>query len=262
MDTFGAEGGRKVMSSPDDTSDSDNEVGPPSFAGGCQEDDEDGVGGSTPAAAQAPAATDSVAPGPRRSKRTPAPKESWWEKEPKAYLESGNAFAAEAGWDLHKPPANEKEARARPDWPRWKQAMKEEVAAHKKLGTWSMTRGNNKKHKAFNTRFVFEIEHSTEGKLPRYKAQLEAQGFNQVPGRDSDETWALVPNTGTTRALFAVAAAMGWEIHHFDVKTAFVNAKIDKEMYIKLPDGVEPEGLEEMCRHNLALYGTKQAGRL
>jgi len=37
---------------------------------------------------------------------------------------------------------------------------------------------------------------------------------------------------------------------------------MDKEMYIKLPDGVEPEGLEEMCRHNLALYGTKQAGRL
>jgi len=55
---------------------------------------------------------------------------------------------------------------------------------------------------------------------------------------------------------------MGWEIRLVDVKTVFLNANMDKEMYIELPDGVEPEGLEEMCRLNLALYGTKQAGRL
>jgi len=251
---------------------------------------------------------------------------------------------------LHKPPANEKEARARPEWPLWKQAIKEEVAAHKDLGTWSKTKGNNKNHKAIKTRFVFDIKHDAEGKLTRYKAGLVAQGFNQVPGRDFDETWAPVPNAATTRALFSVSAAMGWEIHYVDaktpfltwsktkgnnknhkaiktrfvfdikheaegkltrykaglvaqgfnqvpgrdfdetwapvpnaattralfsvsaamgweihcvdVKTAFLNAKSDKEMYIELPDGVEPEGLEEMCRLNLALYGTKQARRL
>jgi len=33
-------------------------------------------------------------------------------------------------------------------------------------------------------------------------------------------------------------------------------------MHIKLPDAVEPERLEEMCRLILALYETKQAGRL
>ena len=59
-----------------------------------------------------------------------------------------------------------------------------------------------------------------------------------------------------------MAAATGWEVHHVDVKTAFLSAKMDKEMYIKLPDGVDPKGLEEMCRLNLALYGTKQARRL
>jgi len=123
---------------------------------------------------------------------------------------------------LHKPPANEKEARARPEWPLWKQAIKEEVAAHKDHGTWSKTKGNNKNHKAIKTRFVFDIKHDAEGKLTRYKAGLVAQGFNQVPGRDFDETWAPVPNAATTRALFAVSAAMGWEIHYFDVKTAFL----------------------------------------
>ena len=108
MDMLGAEGGREDEYSPDDTSDSDNEVGPPSFAGDSQEEDKDSVGGSTLAAAQAPAASDSVTPGPRRSQREPAPKVTWWEKKLKAYLASGSASAAEAGCDLHKPPAEEK----------------------------------------------------------------------------------------------------------------------------------------------------------
>jgi len=106
MDTLGAEGEREDEYTPDATTDSDNEVGPPFLARESQEEDEDGVGGSTPASAQAPAASDSVTPGPLRSKRKPAPKVTWWEKEPKAYLESGNVSAAEADWDLHKPPAN------------------------------------------------------------------------------------------------------------------------------------------------------------
>jgi len=136
------------------------------------------------------------------------------------------------------------------------------VAAHKDLGTWLKTNGNSKKHKAVKTRFVFDIKHDAEGKMTRYKARLVAQGFNQVHGRDFDETWALVPNAATTRSLFSVVAARGWEVHHVEVKTAFLNAKVDKEMYIELPDGVDPKGLEEICRLNLALYGKKQAGRL
>jgi len=59
-----------------------------------------------------------------------------------------------------------------------------------------------------------------------------------------------------------VAAANGWEVHHVDVETALLNAKMDKEMYIKLPAGVESGELADVRRLNLALYGTKQAGRL
>jgi len=121
---------------------------------------------------------------------------------------------------------------------------------------------SNKKQKKVKNRFVLDIKHDAEGKLTRYKAQLLAQGFNQLPGRDFEETWAPVPYAATTRAIFAVAAANDWEIHHVDVKTAFLNAKMDKEMYIKLPDGVEDGESGESFRLNLALYGTKQAGRL
>jgi len=56
------------------------------------------------------------------------------------------------------------------------------VAAHKKLGTWSKIKVNNKKHKAVKTRFVFDIKHDAEGKMTRYKARLVAQGFQPSAG--------------------------------------------------------------------------------
>jgi len=262
MDMLDDEGGRGDEYTPEETSTSDEDGSPPSLDEESETEDDDGDDDSIPWVGQAPAASDSVAPGPRRSKRKPAPKVTWWEKEPEVYLASRTKSADASGCDLHKPPANEKEARARPDWPRWKQAIKEEVAAHKNLCTWSKIKVNNKKHKAVKTRFVFDMKNDAEGKMTRYKARFVAQGFNQVPGRDFDETWAPLPYAATTRALFSVAAATGWEVHQVDVKPAFLNAKMDKEMYIKLPDGVDPKGLAGMCRLNLALYGTKQAGRL
>ena len=78
---------------------------------------------------------DNATPGPRRSTRRPAPKVTCWEKDPTAYLASSAESAAKDGWDLTKPPANEKEARARPDCPLRQKAINDEVVAHKHLGT-------------------------------------------------------------------------------------------------------------------------------
>ena len=165
----------------------------------------------------------------RRSKRKPAPKVIWWESNPKAFVAAGPLAGVQSAWDLRKPPTNAKEARARSDWPMWKAAEKEEYLANKKLGTWSKTKSNSNR-KAVKIRCVYDIKRDSEANVTRYKARLVAQGFNQVPGRDCDETWAPVPSPATTRALFAVAAAKDWEVHHVDVKTALLNAKMDKEM--------------------------------
>jgi len=254
------DGGEKHLPKEDSESDSDGD--PADLAD--DNDDEEGQGDTAvihPVVHSA-AEEDNSAARPRRSTRGPAPKVTWWEKDPKAYLATGAESAAKDGWDLTKPPANKDEARARPDWTFWQKAIKDEAVAHKRLGTWSKNKVSNKKQKTVKIWFVFDIKQDAEGKLTRYKARLVAQGFNQVPGRDFDERWAPVPNAATTRAIFDVAAADDWEIHHVDAKTAFLNEKMDKEMYIKLPDRVEDGDSEEICRLNMALYGTKQAGRL
>jgi len=50
-----------------------------------------------------------------------------------------------------------------------------------------------------------------------------------------------------------MAGAKDSEVHHVDVKTAFLNAKMDKEMYISLPDSTEPGGAHDVFRLNLCI---------
>ena len=85
---------------------------------------------------------------------------------------------------------------------------REEYLAQKKLGTWSKTKSNNKR-KSVKTRYVYDIKRDSEGNVTSYKAHLVAQGFNHVPGRDFDETWAPVPSSATTRAIFCGGRGQG-----------------------------------------------------
>jgi len=137
MEMLGAEGDGGKKHLPEEDSESDSGGDPDDLAD--DSDDEEGQGdtASIHPVGHSAAEMDNAAPGPRRSTRRPAPKVTWWEKDPKAYLASSAESAAKDGWDLTKPPASEKEARARPDWPLWKKAIKDEVVAHKLLGTWS-----------------------------------------------------------------------------------------------------------------------------
>ena len=53
-------------------------------------------------------------------------------------------------------------------------------------------------------------------------------------------------------------------VHQMDVKTAYLNAPIDCELYVKQPEGykvVGENGEELVWRLNKSLYGLKQSGR-
>ena len=49
---------------------------------------------------------------------------------------------------------------------------------------------------------------------------------------DFDEVFAPVARMETVRVLIAMAAHDGWEIHHMDVKSAFLNGEIAEEVYV------------------------------
>jgi len=55
---------------------------------------------------------------------------------------------------------------------------------------------------------------------------------------------------------------MGWKLHQMDVKTAFLNDKVEQEVYIEKSEGfIVHESEYHVCKLKKALYGLKQALR-
>ena len=62
--------------------------------------------------------------------------------------------------------------------------------------------------------------------------------------------------------ILAMAANRGWQIHHLDVKTAFLNGELQEEVYVTQPEGFEVKGKENyVLKLSKVLYGLRQAPR-
>ena len=77
----------------------------------------------------------------------------------------------------------------------------------------------------------------------RYKARLVAKGYSQRYGEDYREVYAPVVSKNSLRMLLSVAAVNRWDIHQMDVKTAFLHGKLEEELYMEAPAGMDvPKG--------------------
>ena len=58
-------------------------------------------------------------------------------------------------------------------------------------------------------------------------------------GIDFEETFAPVARLEAIRIFLAFAASKGFKVFQMDVKSAFLNGFIEKEVYVKQPPGFE-----------------------
>jgi hypothetical protein len=66
----------------------------------------------------------------------------------------------------------------------------------------------------------------------------------------------------SVRLMLALAAHQGWQVHHMDVKSAFLNGELKEEAYVAQPPGFIVKGAEgKVLRLKKALHGLKQAPR-
>ena len=65
------------------------------------------------------------------------------------------------------------------------------------------------------------------------------------------------------RMLLAVAASQGIKLTKIDISNAYLNAKVDEDIYMEVPKGVVIDGASEKTCLKLqkSLYGLKQAAR-
>jgi hypothetical protein len=123
--------------------------------------------------------------------------------------------------------------------------MDEEFASLLENGTWELEKLPNG-FKALPMKWVYKVKRDANGNIERYKARLVAKGYLQKQGIDFGEVYAPV-SKHTTRALLAVVAARDMELHQLDVKTAFLNGKLEEEIYMQQPQGYKEGGPGMVC---------------
>ena len=159
-------------------------------------------------------------------------------------------------------PATFEEATASEEAGDWKRAMDEEVSALQDNNTYTLTTLPPGR-KCIGGRWVYNIKPGINNE-PKYKARFVAKGYTQVADIDYGETFAPTARMTSIRMLLQVAVHHDMIIHQMDVKSAYLNSDIDRDLYVKQPKGYEKlssNGDELVCKLQKSLYGLKQSSR-
>ena len=148
-------------------------------------------------------------------------------------------------------------------------ALSKEVSDLCRTGAFEFISELPQDRKAIDSKIVFKIKYKADGTYDKHKGRWVAKGFQAKPGVDFFSTFSPMGSLITVRSLFAVAVALGLEIHQADVPQAFIQSLIDTVTYIQTPagvsfdarhkDGKDKSGVGRLRR---ALYGLKQAPQL
>ena len=103
--------------------------------------------------------------------------------------------------------------------------------------------------------WVFSYKTGENGFLASFKARLVVRGDLEEP---LENTYAATLAIRNFRVLVAIANYFNLELRQYDVPTAFLNAKLDRKLYAKVPEGVQhmESDILEVLR---ALYGLKES---
>jgi hypothetical protein len=159
----------------------------------------------------------------------------------------------------------------------WIQAINMELSAQRLNETWELCELPIDK-RTLTTKFILRPKYDENGKEIKLKARLVIQGYKQNYLEDFNEIYAPVSKLTTLRTFFSIANHFNMKMQQIDVKTAFLNAKLNDEIYIEIPWGIDPEEeLEKLpsthplrinytgkahelkLRVNKSIYGLKQA---
>nr|GFC58836.1 retrovirus-related Pol polyprotein from transposon TNT 1-94 [Tanacetum cinerariifolium] len=110
--------------------------------------------------------------------------------------------------------------------------------------------------------WIFKNRKDESSLVIRNKARLVTVGYSQQEGIDYDETFVPIARIEAIRLFLAYAAHKDFTVYQMDVKTAFLNGIIKKEVYVGQPLGfVSKQYPDHVYALDKALYGLKQAPR-
>ena len=153
-----------------------------------------------------------------------------------------------------------------PDKAEWKRAMEKEIAAMEESGVWEECAENDVPRfcKLLGSKWVLKIKTTDCGLLESFKARLVILGNQARPYEHYDPTnvYSPVMTYDSFRTLLTVGCALDWEIRSADIKNAFLQGKIDRDIYIHHPLKKLENGRSAIVKLRRPLYGLVQSPML
>ena len=111
----------------------------------------------------------------------------------------------------------------------WVEVMMEEYHSIMKNDVWDIVLKPEGKS-VVSSKWIYKINHVSNGSIEKYKAMFVARGFSQKEGIDYAETFAPVSRYTSIRTIMELASMMKWSLHHMDVNKTFLNGAIEEEV--------------------------------
>ena len=144
----------------------------------------------------------------------------------------------------------------------WKNSMLEEYRSILKNNVWDIV-SRPKEKSMVSSKWIYKIKHAADGSVEKFKARFVARGFTQKEGIDYEVTFAPIARYTSIRAIISLVSVLGWKLHQMDVKTTFLNGKIENEDFVEQQYGfILHNKYTHGCKLRKALYGLKQALRV
>lgn len=154
------------------------------------------------------------------------------------------------------------EAMREPDRDKFLQAMLQEADSQLKNGNFTFVKRSQVPQGQTILPAVWALKRKWDirtQEIKIWKARLNIDGSKMKKGQHYDLAYAPVASWSSIRLILAIAEANGWRSRQLDYVQAFPQAPVEKEIYMKIPKGMETEYVLGLNRN---MYGQKQAGRV
>ncbi|GKC39743.1 retrotransposon protein, putative, ty1-copia subclass, partial [Tanacetum coccineum] len=150
--------------------------------------------------------------------------------------------------DHEEPPNYRAALLADPESEKWLEAINVEMQSMKDNQVWNLV-DFPPNCNTVGSKWLFKKKTNVDGNIHTYKARLVAKSFTQTYGVDYEATFSLVANIKAIRILIAITAYYNYEIWQMDAKTAFLNGRLNEDVYMVQPEGfVNPKHPGHVCK--------------
>lgn len=117
--------------------------------------------------------------------------------------------------------------------------MHKELHNFERNKLWTLVERPNPKHNIIGTNWVYQNKEDENGHVVHNMTLLVAQGYTQVEGLDFGETYAPIARLEAIHILLTYANHHDIALYQIDVKSVFLDGKIEEEVYVKQPPGLK-----------------------